>query len=249
MGAQVNPSLLPAGMDERQYEDDGVMVLRQLFPPELVTELKLGWQAMKKQIADGIAERSARFVWGPALPEPVESLYRHASLIGFAQSILKTGDVALYMKRILLKDEHWSGAVAIHQDLPYFSGWNKLSVFVPLTKTLARNGNGGLIFLKGSHKYGNLQRGTVKRDAFPAMAEFAPDLDVGDIVLMDFLVWHYSEDAIVPGDRPLLQLCYQPASDGSYGGANLGVPQPTLVSGEWKTQYFACWGESTVPDT
>ena len=119
---------------------------------------------------------------------------------------------------------------------------------MPLTRTVARNGNGGLIFLKGSHKYGNLQRGTIRREMFPAMEELAPDLEVGDIVLVDFLTWHYSEDAVIPGDRPLIQIVYQPSSDGSYVGPRFGVPKPTLVSGRWMTEHFAVWGESTIPD-
>ena len=118
----------------------------------------------------------------------------------------------------------------------------------PITPTAAKNGNGGLIFLKGSHKYGNLQRGTIRREMFPAMEELAPDLEVGDIVLMDFLTWHYSGEAVVPGDRPLMQIAYQPSSDGSYVGPKAGVPKPTLVSGRWMTEHFAAWGESTIPD-
>jgi ectoine hydroxylase-related dioxygenase (phytanoyl-CoA dioxygenase family) len=247
MGILAKPSLQPAGVDVRQYEADGVLVARQVFSQALIDELNSGWQAMKKQITEGGIERNARFVWG-MLPEPVASLYRHASLVQAAQAILGTMDVALYMNRMLLKDEDWSGAVAIHQDLPYFSGGNKLSVFVPLTPTVARNGNGGLIFIKGSHKYGSLQRGTVRREVFPAMAELAPDLEVGDVVLMDFPTWHHFENAVIPGDRPLLQIAYQPSSDGSYGSAKLGVSEPTLVSGSWKTKYFAAWGESTIPD-
>ena len=34
------------------------------------------------------------------------------------------------------------------------------------------------------------------------MEELAPDLEVGDVVLMDFLTWHYSEDAVVPETGP-----------------------------------------------
>ena len=231
-----------------QYAADGVSVVRQIFPPALIENLDRGWQTLKRQIADGVQERNARFVPG-SLPEPLDSVYRNEKLVKAVQRILGTENVALYMNRILLKDHEWNGAVAIHQDMPYFSGGlNKVSVFVPLTRTLARKGNGGLIFLRGSHKYGNLQRGTIRREKFPPMDELAPDLDVGDIVLMDFLTWHYSEDAVVPGDRPLMQITYQSSSDGSYVGPSAGVPQPTLVSGRWMTEHFAVWGESTTPD-
>ncbi|HYM03088.1 MAG TPA: phytanoyl-CoA dioxygenase family protein, partial [Stellaceae bacterium] len=187
--------------------------------------------------------------WG-VLPEPFGSLFRNDSLVRAAQSLLRTPNLALYLNRILLKDSDWSGAVSPHQDMPYFSGGTeKLAVFLPLSRTLARGGNGGLIFLKGSHRYGNLQRGTIRRELFPPMEELAPDLEVGDAILMNFLTWHFSEAAAVPAERPMLQIVYQPASDGSYGTAKLGVPEPTLVSGTWQTRYFAAWGVSTVPDT
>ena len=149
-----------------EYAADGVSVVREMLPPAVIEDLHRGWQTLKQQIADGAQQRNARFVPG-TLPEPLDSLYRHESLVKAVQRTLGTENVALYMNRLLLKDHEWNGAVAIHQDMPYFSGGlNKVSVFVPLTRTAARNGNGGLIFLKGSHKYGNLQRGSIRREKF-----------------------------------------------------------------------------------
>jgi hypothetical protein len=177
------------------------------------------------------------------------SIWKHPTFVEKAKELLKTEDLALYMNRVLLKDKNWSGAVSIHQDMPYFHGdTKKLSVFVPLTPTQAIGGNGGLIFIKGSHKFGNLQRGMVKREIFPEMGDLAPDLEVGDVVYMNFLTWHFSDDAPVPSERPLMQIVYQPASDGSYGSEELGVREPTLVSGSWKTTHFAPYGKSTIPD-
>ena len=231
-----------------QFPSDGVMALHRFFAGTDVEDLKAGWSSLKRRIVEGVIARDARFVSGE-LPEPLGSLYRHAALVNTAQILLGTEDVALYMNRVLLKDAEWSGPVAAHQDMPYFSGGTeKLSMFIPLAPTAARNGNGGLIFVKGSHRFGNLQRGTIRREIFPPMDDLAPDLDVGDIVLMNFLTWHYSEEAAAPADRPLLQIVYQPACDGSYGSVKLGVPKPTLVSGQWQTEHFAAWGESTIPD-
>jgi ectoine hydroxylase-related dioxygenase (phytanoyl-CoA dioxygenase family) len=231
----------------QEYRDDGVTVVRQIFPRRVVDDLKTGWETLKQLIVDGAIVRNARFVSG-VLPEPLSTLYRQQSLVRAAQTLLGAGDVALYMNRILLKDSTWSGAVAIHQDMPYFSGGlEKVSVFVPLTPTQARHGNGGLIFVKGSHKYGTLRRGTIRRELFAPMEDSAPDLEIGDAVLMDFLTWHYSEQAPAPDDRPMMQIVYQPASDGSYSSAEMGVAQPTLVSGKWLTSHFAAF-ESTTPD-
>lgn len=80
------------------------------------------------------------------------------------------------------------------------------------------------------------------------MDELAPALDPGDVVFMDFLTWHYSEQAAIAEDRPMLQITYQPSSDRSYGGPDIGVPEPTLVSGQWRTRHFVAKGESTTPD-
>jgi ectoine hydroxylase-related dioxygenase (phytanoyl-CoA dioxygenase family) len=234
-------------IEVEQYREDGLVVIRDFFEPSVVDGMRDGWEETKRGMESGAVQRSSRFVWGD-LPQSIMSLYSQPVLVNAVQAILGE-DIALYMNRVLLKDKEWSGAVAIHQDQPYFTGGiNKVSAFVPLTRTLARTGNGGLIFLKGSHKYGNLGRGAIRRDVFPPMEEIAPDLEVGDVVLMDFLTWHYSEDAVVPGERPLLQIVYQPSSDGSYGSADLGVPSPTLVSGQWRTSYFSARGKSTIPD-
>lgn len=230
------------------YREDGVFLWRQALQPAVVDKIGVGVEKLFRSIADGGIARKDRFVTGN-LPGEIRALYSQPAFIEMAGHLLQTDDVALYMNRILLKDRNWHADVAIHQDMPYFSGGqDKVSIFVPLTPTKARNGNGGLIFVKGSHLYGCLQRGTVCREKFAPMKELAPDLEVGDVIVMDFLTWHYSENATQPDERPLLQIAYQPATDGSYGGTSLGVPMPTLVKGSWRTKHFARWGDSVRPD-
>jgi hypothetical protein len=234
-------------VDQEQYDDTGVVVLPRFLDTTSAAALEKTWHSLKHDFAAASLERNARFLFG-SLPDPIGQVYAYPPLVSLARSLVGP-DVALYMNRILLKDEHWGGAVAIHQDMPYFNGGhNKVSIFVPLTPTRAQGGNGGLVFIAGSHKYGNLQRGTIDRAAFEPMEEIGPDLQVGDIVVMNFFTWHYSEDAVVHEDRPLLQIVYQSADDGSFGGSKLGVPQPTLVCGEWKTRHFAEWGRGVIPD-
>jgi hypothetical protein len=236
-------------IDRAEFEANGVIVLPRFFDEPTAAALEQAWLALKNEVESSSTDlkRSARFVFGE-LPGLLGTIYRHPSMVALARQCLGP-DVALYMNRILVKDEHWSGAVAIHQDMPYFNGGqNKLSIFVPLQPTQAEGGNGGLKFVVGSHKYGNLERGTIDRSQFPPMPEIAPSLDVSDIVVMNFMIWHYSEDAPVPTDRPLMQIVYQPSDDGSFGSRMLGVPQPTLVCGEWKTQYFSERGRGITPD-
>jgi hypothetical protein len=232
-------------LDALDYERDGVLIGRATIERGRVEK---SCTALFDAIKSGEVTRRDRFVFG-SLPEPAASIWNHPALVAKACELLQTEDIALYMNRVLLKDAGWSGAVAIHQDMPYFHGdTRKLSVFVPLIPTKAIGGNGGLIFIKGSHKYGNLQRGTVRRDAFPSMDDIAPDLDTGDVVYMDFLTWHFSDEAPIPSERPLMQIVYQPATDGSYGSAAMGVNEPTLVRGSWRTSYFSPFGKSTIPD-
>jgi hypothetical protein len=235
--------------DLREFDDSGVLVLRSFFDTSESAALRTAWGALKRDVEERqVLERSARFALG-VLPVPIGDIYHHPRMVDLAVRLLGA-DVALYMNRLLLKDEHWSGAVAIHQDMPYFTGGQeKVSIFVPLSRTAAEGGNGGLKFVLGSHRYGGLGRGTVNRSQFEPMADIAPTLEVGDIVVMNFLTWHYSEDAVVPDDRPLLQIVFQPSSDGSYGGAKLGVPEPVLVTGGWKTRHFAEWGVGMTPDS
>ena len=235
---------------QEAYRNDGTVLISDFFPRPDIKMLTDGWRNVKSAIEDGkTLERSARFVMG-VLPAPAGTVYQHPKLVELAQLILGTQDVALYMNRILLKDKKWNGTITAHQDLPYFHGGEKkLSVFVPLAPIQADGGNGGLKFLLGSHHYGMVGRGTIQLDKFPNMPLLAPNIIPGDVVLMDFLTWHYSEDAVNDNDRPLMQIVYQPATDGSYCDKIGGMGgKPILVSGKWHTQHFVERGHGILPD-
>ena len=80
------------------------------------------------------------------------------------------------------------------------------------------------------------------------MEDLAPTLEVGDAAFMNFLTWHYSENPVQVDERPLMQIVYQPANDGSFGSAKLGVAEPPLVTGTWQTAHFAEWNVGVTPD-
>jgi hypothetical protein len=189
----------------------------------------------KRCVNDGKSgvRRSDRFITG-TLPPPIGTIYRHPKLVDLARQLY--GDnVALYMNRVLLKDETWAGSVGPHQDAPYLNGGQeKTSVFVPLTPQSPRTG--GLLFLEGSHEYGNIGVGDIVLDKFPSMPEFGPELGVGDILVSHLFTWHYSRVPVERRERALLQIVYQPSSDGSFEGGTMRGP--TLVSGEWQTDIF-----------
>ncbi len=230
----------------RRLREEGFLLVRNALPLDKVSGWLKAWLELKRDIAAGRSQvrRADRFILD-ALPPPLADIYREDALISIARSVLGP-DVALYFLRMLVKDDHWNGPVATHQDMPYFhGGQEKLSVFVPLVPfTQAK---GALKFVTGSNKFGNLgMRGAIDHPRFPQLAVAAPEAAPGDLLLADFHVWHFSETATEPGDRPILQIVYQPASDGSY----FGLPDaPTLACGEWRTTFFSKFGESITPDT
>jgi len=232
-------------LDITKYEQDGCLILRDVFTGEFTEELGRGWSEVKQELLlpTGRLQRRDRFVSG-ILPDPLGSVFRHPALAAVATQILGE-DVALYMNRLLVKDAVWKGAVEVHQDMPFFHGSsNKLSVFVPLLPF--NEETGGLTLVVGSHKYGNLGiRGAIALEKWPPSPTITPDLLPGDILLMNFFLWHYSEAPKAPSERPLLQIVYQPADDGSY--FNDGLEGPTLVSGQWRTEQFVPFGFGIVP--
>jgi hypothetical protein len=242
----VENAQLADGLDVATYAEQGFLVLREVFTrPEMKSYVQ-GWLRLKVGLQSNSLplKRRDRFVLG-ILPDPLGSIYRHPRLVEVANRILGP-DVALYYNRLLVKDEVWSGSVEMHQDMPYFHGsTGKLSVFVPLEPF--NQTTGGLMIVTGSHKFGNLgMRGTILPDRFPALPVAAPSLEPGDVLLMTFLTWHTSDAPTVARDRPVLQIIYQPADDGSY--FNDGLDGPTLVSGQWRTSHFVRFGDGIAPD-
>lgn len=234
-------------IDWDAFERDGVLFIPGFFNPDEAHRMQAGWLDVVRGAQQAQLKRADRFIFG-VLPGMVGDIYRHPKLVDAARAYCGD-DVALYMNRILLKDAGWCGPVAMHQDLPYFNGGaRKLAVFIPLKPTQADGGNGGLKFVVGSHRYGNLERGVIDRRHFDAMSDLAPNLSVGDIVLMDFCTWHWSEAAVMTDERPLLQLAYQAADDGSFAGTAFGVATPTLVAGAWRTRHFAALHHGIAPD-
>jgi len=190
-----------------EFSEVGSLVLRGVLDAQ---ELQSQWGELKHAILSGSVQRAGRFV--PTPPPPIGDLWKDSRLTALAQQIC--GNHTLFLNRLLLKDSTWNLAVSIHQDWPYFSGGgNKLTVFLPLS---AVKDQGGLTFVKGSHKHGVLPRGMIQPHRFPEMENYRPDLEVGDIVLMDFLTWHYSQKAPSSSDRPLVQIAYEPLEPSSY---------------------------------
>lgn len=225
--------------DIRKFQEDGFLIVHNFFDVHQTELLHQYWKEASSTIKSGgeYLQRLDRFSLG-VLSGSLGGLYSNERLVSAAQSLLADNDIALYGNRMLLKDERWNGGVETHQDITSFhGGLRKLSAFVPLQSHIHETG--GLKVIKGSHRYGNLGiQGTIFPEEFPEMEIVVPSLEVGDMLFMDFLTWHYSEAALVERDRPLMQIIYQSASDGSY----YQLAEPTLVAGHWRTKYFISHG-------
>lgn len=231
------PPVAFTDQDLADYRDKGVVVCKGLIPEKTVAQWRAEWLKLKvdleRQNAPGL-RRTDRFILGDELPGSLGKIYEHPALVEAAKKIIGP-DIALYMNRLLVKDEHWDGHVTPHQDCVYFHGsTDKLSAFVPLTEFSPRTG--GVRFVEGSHKYGNLgRRGTIRYEDWEAMPILAPQAFPGDVIFASFEIWHHSESSELVTDRPLIQTTYQSAADGSYQGQ---PDRPTLVCGEWRTTHF-----------
>lgn len=228
------------------YRRDGVAVIKGLLPPDTVRAAQAAYRELHAQLAAGSGplERSARFVSGGFLPGALGAMPRQPELVDVVRELIGP-DVALYMNRLLIKDDVWNGPVATHQDCPYFHGSvDKVSIFVPLEPFTAATGN--LKFVAGSHRYGNLGvRGTIRHEEFPDLQIMQPDALPGDVILATFTVWHFSDAATTPCERPVMQISYQPATDGSYFGE---PDQPRLICGQWRTDAFSKFRDHVTPD-
>lgn len=199
-------------LDTTELRQKGFQCIRNLFSDSLKADLLqraadvIEARNMGVLTADSQDSQGFEYDW-------FEPLLRHESLVRIATSVLGP-NVCGSGWRILAKDRHFQGDVHVHQDWPYNSGdTRKLSIFVPLTRV--NQANGGLFFIEESHFYGPVSMGPIDRSRFPPLAEACPDVDVGDIILCDFLTWHYSMKAENDHERIMVQLNYQPASDSS----------------------------------
>jgi hypothetical protein len=193
-----------------EFQADGVVALRDYLPAEVLEPMALDWARIQdalRGVPNGLSlRREARFVKGD-LPPCLDSL-PYARLIDLAATMLGESNPRVYMNRLLLKDNRANAPVTIHQDLPYFTGDNKVSFFVPLAP--ATFDDAPLVFVRGSHKFGRLPRGTVNRENFPPLQDVCFEWKLGDVIAMDFLTWHFSYASASGAPRPVLQVVFEP---------------------------------------
>jgi ectoine hydroxylase-related dioxygenase (phytanoyl-CoA dioxygenase family) len=207
-------------IDTTELRTKGVQVIRKFFSEAVV-------QDMHQRAREIVALRDAGKLTtydqdSKGLPnEWFRPLMCNESVLGAVTSAIGP-NVCTVGQRVLAKDKHFKFSVHVHQDWPYGSGdTRKVSVFIPLTPMNAANG--GLTFIEESHQYGPVSRGAIDLSLLPPMNELCPDVEVGDIILCDFLTWHYSNNSSNGEERILLQFNYQPADDASSNDVVAGV--------------------------
>lgn len=217
--------------DKEVFNKAGVFVLRNALPKETVQEWRSIWDEYYKSNLDNgrTVNTNNPVAFMDEIPEALKTIYRHEGFVNIVKMVFGE-NVALYNHRFVIKDKFSPGEVFLHQDYCYHMGFhNKASFFTPMGYAGKRNG--GLTFYLGTHHYGFLgDAGEVDPDAFAEQwPTITPDLDFGDIAIMNSLLWHGSGSNIEGIDRIVADIICQPANDPS---------SIELLAGHWETDIF-----------
>jgi hypothetical protein len=212
--AALAPSCDAPVFDAEVFRAVGAFVVRNLFPAETLAAWQAAWAEFQ---SNTLAARKVGFnkvaVEEP-LPQVLATMYESPQHRAVAQAMFGP-DVGLYNHRFVIKDQFARDPVFLHQDYCYHLGFpQKASFFTPLSA--CGRENGGLEFFLGTHQYGYLgDAGEIDLDAFPAWPSILPELNPGDLVVMDSSTWHRSGPHLGGPDRILADTIIQPASDPS----------------------------------
>lgn len=196
---------------KEEFDRNGVVVIREALARVSVEELQAAWAAYYS--TERLVNR-----WNPVevkgpFPELLEAMPRMPDIYRHVMDVLDHG-CACYNFRFVVKDEHSTKPVFLHQDCGYHIGsLPKLSAFVPLSSVIPENG--GMKFWLGTHKYGYLgDVGEINPAIHPGTPNvICPVLAPGDIVLMHSALWHESGPKVTGPNRVMADIIYQHADD------------------------------------
>lgn len=219
---------MAAGDVKEAFDRDGVFIARKAIPVLDLIDWQRAWDVFSRE--GRTAGWNPVQVQGP-FPSPLADLYKHPAILDLVEAVFGP-DIGLYNFRFVVKDAQARGSVFLHQDTGYHVGhMTKLSAFVALSECNILNG--GMQFALGTHRYGYLgDAGEINRtglrDDWAVDFEMdCPELQPGDVVLMDSRLWHGSVKHTGGPDRVLADVIYQPANDPS------GLE---LVRGHWRCE-------------
>ncbi len=216
------------------YRQDGFAVVRGALTGKVLARYVDAWTAFAASI-DGRREIDGGKTQIWEFPDDLDRMIHEPALVTVATNLLGP-DVCVYLRRILVKDTTYSGQVETHQDAAYsFGNPDKLLCMVALSS--CGPDNGGLWYVKGSHRFGLLGQGTIDPERFPPMETVCPVLEPGDVLLAHSYAWHRSEPSRNMAPRVMFNIFYQSASDGNFTSRR-AEGRPPLVAGQWRTDHF-----------
>ena len=167
----IMPAMSLNSQQMEQYSDDGYLIVPQFIPAEqigLLYRLASEDDTLSKHafdLNDQAGKKTKLTLWFTPGDDAYGMLVRTERLVGAVQSLLGAGQVCHFHSKLMQKEPKVGGAWEWHQDYGY---WYKngflypdalISVMIALTE--ATRENGCLQVLKGSHKMGRFEHGSI----------------------------------------------------------------------------------------
>lgn len=197
---------------EKQFKEDGFIVIKDFFNKDLIEEVKSAvlsfenWDMMREKdvVFEGDeAEKDFKYIQNINYYVPKCHKVLTNTLFDKVAELL---DEEIYFVNMEIHNKvpKKGTLTPAHQDNFYFqlSPPSSLTAYIPLEMHSA-SVNGGLKFLKGTNKLGTLNHKSSKVKAFSSLleldnqddyVEYGTDIDAGDIVFHHANTVHYAEN-------------------------------------------------------
>lgn len=212
--AQITSGVHDQGAIEmRALEDLGMYILRGALEPKMIEAYYDKYKSYQNSPEFDRTKFHLTEV-KVGVENPLRSILKQPTLINQLKNFFQ-GNVGLYNFRVVKKDAEDIAPVFLHQDVGYHvGGFERYSVFIPLTKCGPENG--GLRLYPGTHKFGYLGDVGEIKDFLPSdFPRLVPELMPGDILFMHSALWHSSGPNISKNERIYLDIHIQDANEPS----------------------------------
>jgi len=241
------------------FDEEGYLFLPELFSPEEVRVLKADALASENRentfaISDKVGS-AALSLWIETRDDSLGALVRHPRLVVPARQLLRD-EVYHWHSKVIFKKAHSAGSWVWHQDYGYWyhdgpPEARMLSCMVFLDA--AREDNGCLQVLAGSHKLGRLEHEHmaeyvggqmgVKEETIQAVAGDLPVRKMtgapGGVVIWHSNTFHRSEANATDYPRTAFIACFNALSNAPEPGRGHGKPVPLTLSAEDSIRRYA----------
>ncbi|MBA3590304.1 phytanoyl-CoA dioxygenase family protein [Methylibium sp.] len=144
------------------FEDDGVVVLREMFDPEWIEQLRL-WadedMAAPGQLHQNLTHEGKpgrfffdTFMW--TYHEGFKRFVHESPAAEIAGSILRAKKINIFFDQLLIKEPGTAERTPWHHDMPYWPVRGNDICTLWLALDQVTNDNGAVEYIKGSHKWG-----------------------------------------------------------------------------------------------